>query len=69
MIALLQVTFGSFDTSWYATAPYTGIPPDHRWSLGLLYLVWAVAIVMLYFVCSWYARRKRTNPARWMAYI
>ena len=68
-IITMQVTFGSFDASWYATAPYTGVPPDHRWSLGLLYLVWAVAIVILYFVCSWYARRKRTNPAPWMAYF
>jgi uncharacterized membrane protein len=68
-IATMQVTFGTFDSAWYATAPYTQIPPEQRWNLGLLYLVWAVAIVILYFVCSWYAKRKRERPAPWMAYI
>ena len=68
-VVTMRVMFGSFDASWYASAPYTTVPPDHRWNLGLLYLVWAVAIVILYFVCSSYARRKRTNPAPWMAYI
>ena len=58
-----------FDASWYASAPYTRIPPEARWNLPLLYLVWAIAIVILYFVCSWYARRKREKPAPWMAYL
>jgi uncharacterized membrane protein len=68
-ILTMQVKFGSFDPAWYATAPYARIPPDHRWSLGLLYLVWAVAIGILYVLCSWYAKRKREKPAKWMAYI
>lgn len=34
------------------------VPPDYRWSLGLLYVVWAVVVVVLYFACRWYARVK-----------
>lgn len=34
------------------------VPPGYRWSLGLLYLVWAVVVVILYFACKWYARVK-----------
>ena len=31
-------------------------PPDgYTWSLSLLYLVWALAIVILYFACRWFA--------------
>ena len=41
------------------------LPPGYRWSLGLLYLVWAVVVVILYFACRWYARVKADskNPA------
>jgi len=34
------------------------VPPGYQWSLGLLYLVWAVVVVILYFACRWYARVK-----------
>jgi uncharacterized membrane protein len=34
------------------------VPPGYRWSLGLLYLVWAIVVVILYFACRWYARVK-----------
>jgi len=41
------------------------LPPGYRWSLGLLYLVWAVVVLILYFACRWYARVKAAskNPA------
>src|SRR6266481_4770129 len=39
-------------------------PPGYTWSLGLLYLVWAIVIVVLYFACSWYlGLRKRRATA------
>jgi len=48
-------------------------PPDppagYRWSLGLLYAVTAVAVVLLYFACRWYGRVKATSPRPWMKYI
>jgi uncharacterized membrane protein len=50
-------------------APYVSIPPGDRWSLALLYLVFAVCVSLLYFPCRWYAARKATRPARWMRYI
>ena len=40
-LAALLVTFlreGSFHPEWYASAPYTSVPPGHRWGLPLLYL-------------------------------
>lgn len=60
---------GSAHAEWFATAPYVFVPPGQRWSLALLYLVFAIAIAALYPLCRWYARVKAERPARWMRYI
>jgi uncharacterized membrane protein len=45
-------------------------PPDgYTWSLALLYLVWALTIVVLYFPCSRFAEVKATSRAIWLKYI
>lgn len=44
-------------------------PPGYRWSLTLLYAITALAVVILYFACRWYAQRKATNPRPWMKYV
>ncbi|HEX4681517.1 MAG TPA: heparan-alpha-glucosaminide N-acetyltransferase domain-containing protein, partial [Gemmatimonadaceae bacterium] len=46
---------GTAHSEWFASAPYVEVPPNQRWSLVLLYLVFAIAIVLLYPVCRWYA--------------
>ena len=33
-------------------------PDGYTWSLGLLYLVWVAAVVLLYFPCRWFADLK-----------
>lgn len=61
---------GTFSAAWYATAPYATVPPAQRWSLGLLYLVWALVVAgVLYPACRWYARVKAERPAWWMRYL
>jgi uncharacterized membrane protein len=48
----------------------SGRPPDgYQWSLGLLYLVWLIVVVLLYFASRWYASLKERRRAGWMAYI
>jgi uncharacterized membrane protein len=45
-------------------------PPGYTWSLPLLYLVTAVAIVLLYFPCRWFARLKdRRRDLTWLSYL
>jgi uncharacterized membrane protein len=45
-------------------------PPDgYVWSLPLLYLVWAVAIGMLYFGCRWFADLKVRRMDWWLKYL
>jgi uncharacterized membrane protein len=45
-------------------------PPDgYMWSLPLLYLVWAIAIVLLYFACRWFAELKAKRDDWWLRYL
>lgn len=45
-------------------------PPDgYTWSLPLLYAVWAVAIVLLYFACRWFADLKARRNKWWLKYL
>jgi uncharacterized membrane protein len=44
-------------------------PAGYRWSLSLLYFVWALCVVALYFPSAWYAREKAAKRSRWMSYI
>ena len=71
-VVALIVTFvreGLVHPEWYATAPYTSVPPASRWSLGLLYLVFVIVVTLLYLPCRWYARAKARHPQPWMRYI
>jgi uncharacterized membrane protein len=45
-------------------------PPDgYTWGLPLLYLVWAVAIVLLYFACRWFADLKSRRTDWFLKYL
>ena len=44
-------------------------PAGYQWSLPLLYLVWAVVVVILYFPCRWYAALKATDKSTWLSYL
>lgn len=62
---LISMVRTSGSTGWLI-ANHPMLPPDvpegYRWSLGLLYLVWAIVVVILYFACRWYALVKaRSN--------
>jgi uncharacterized membrane protein len=44
-------------------------PEGYVWSLPLLYLVWAIAIVLLYFACRWFADLKARRSDWWLKYL
>ena len=44
-------------------------PADWVWSLGRLYLVWAIAVAMLYVMCRWYAEVKQRSGSRLLSYL
>ena len=71
--ALSLITWRLRDGSWhagaFATAPYVQPPQGQRWSLALLYLVFAITIALLYPVCRWYASLKARRPGGILRYI
>jgi uncharacterized membrane protein len=60
---------GAAHPEWYAQAPFASVPEEQRWPLGLLYLVFVVAVAMLYPPCRWYARQKVRGARAWLRYI
>jgi uncharacterized membrane protein len=56
---------------WYENAPYVWFQePGHQWSLWVLYLVFAVDVAFLFFLCRAYERYKFSHPqTRWLKYI
>jgi uncharacterized membrane protein len=44
-------------------------PVGYMWSLGLLYLVFAVCVALLYVPCRWYARVKTRQRSEWLSYL
>ncbi len=70
-IALLvwRIRNGPVDTSWFDTAPYVSVPPDARWSLLLLYVVFAIVVAILYVPCRWFAGVKRRRQDAWLRFL
>ncbi|HWA16063.1 MAG TPA: heparan-alpha-glucosaminide N-acetyltransferase domain-containing protein [Gemmatimonadales bacterium] len=59
-------------TPWlFANHPMGNPPPPdgYTWSLPLLYLVWAIAVGVLYLACRRYADLKARRRDWWMAYL
>lgn len=70
-LAVSLVRLGEVSPWLFANHPMGNPPaPDgYTWNLGLLYGVWAVAIVLLYFPCRWFADLKARRRDWWLKYI
>jgi uncharacterized membrane protein len=70
-LAVSKVRLGEVSPWLFANHPMGNPPaPDgYTWSLGLLYAVWAAAIVMLYFACRWYVDLKAGRSDWWLSYL
>ncbi|MFI5232270.1 MAG: DUF1624 domain-containing protein [Gemmatimonadales bacterium] len=59
-------------TPWlFANHPLTPgpAPAGYMWGLPLLYLAWAIVIVILYVPCRWYSALKARNKSPWLSYL
>ena len=65
------VRLGEISPWLFADHPMAPPPPPegYAWSLPQLYLVWSVAIVMLYFASRWYANLKARRTDWWLRYL
>jgi uncharacterized membrane protein len=65
-----MIRTGNPHQEWYGTAPFTELPDAGRWSLPVLYLVFAIVEVILYLICRRYAAYKSNHPEKkWVKYI
>jgi uncharacterized membrane protein len=55
---------GHTTQEWFDTAPYVHISEELHWSLGLLYLVFVIDVIILYFACRWYDTYKSRHPEK-----
>ncbi|HTE32687.1 MAG TPA: heparan-alpha-glucosaminide N-acetyltransferase domain-containing protein [Chryseolinea sp.] len=68
--ALNQIVYGNIHQDWYESAPFVRLAEENRWGLPLLYLVWIIDVVILFYVCKWYATYKsKHREIGWTKYI
>ena len=61
---------GTITSGWYATAPFVEIPPEHRWTLVLLYAEFMLNVILLYYLCRWFGTYKKAHPEkRWLKFL
>ncbi len=70
-LVVSKLRLGSVSPWLFANHPMGAPPPPdgYAWSLPLLYLVWAVAIAILYTACRWYAAVKAGSTSPWLKYL
>ena len=73
VLALLvsQVRLGEVSAWLFTNHPMGNPPPPdgYVWSLPLLYLVFAVAVALLYVPCRWFANLKARRSDWWLRYL
>lgn len=70
-IAVSIVRLGEVSPWLFANHPMGNprAPAGYMWSLPWLYAIWAIAVVMLYFACRWFARLKARRNDWWLSYL
>ncbi len=70
-IVISQVRVGKIDLWLFANHPMAAgpAPEGYRWSLALVYAVWALAVALLYFACRWYAGLRARRREWWLRYL
>jgi len=70
-LAVSQIRSGEINSWLFADHPMGAPPPPegYAWSLGLLYGVWAVSIVILYLASRWFAGVKARRADWWLRYL
>lgn len=70
-IVVSVVRTGGADPWLFANHPLNpgDVPADYRWTLGLLYLVWSLAVALLFVPCRWFAELKARRRDWWLGYL
>lgn len=73
LLHLLVLHLGAAGMNWYLDIkqPFRYMPgPNGPWlTLGQVYIVWILAMIVLYFPCRWFAGLKRRHPGGILSYL
>jgi uncharacterized membrane protein len=45
------------------------VPPECVYPLPVVYLIWAIVVILLYYPCRWFAEVKRRRPSFWLSLL
>jgi hypothetical protein len=48
---------------------FFGLPDGYGYSLPVVYLMWAMTVVLLYWPCRWFADLKQRRGSWWVSYF
>jgi hypothetical protein len=69
-MAVAVAALGRGDVAWLFGAPPVGAKPEgYELNLPRVYLVWMIAIALLYLPCRWYAEVKRRHSIALLSYL
>lgn len=70
-LVVSRIRLGEVSPWLFANHPMGNPPPPdgYTWSLGLLYLVFAVTIALLYVPCRWFSDLKARRSDWWLRYL
>lgn len=61
------------DTAWmFGTPPEPSVftpPAAYGYGLPMVYLIWAIVVLLLYVPCRWFAALKEKRRDRWLSYL
>lgn len=63
------IRYGHLDKSLFENPPYASLPKDFGYGLPVVYLVWVVAVLLLYPACRWFADLKKRRKDAWLSYL
>lgn len=70
--AVLYALWAYGNADWLTDAPGWGRmakPSDYGFGLAGVYTIWVAVLTLVYPLCVWFTRRKRTSSAVWLRYL
>jgi uncharacterized membrane protein len=70
MLAIMVAVLHREPTGWLFRGAFFGEPPEsYGYHLPFVYLMWVIAVALLYIPCRWYADLKQRRRDWWLSYV
>lgn len=69
LFAVLATLLAGKSAAYMFANPPVNFPPNAGFSLWVVYLLWAVGLLLLYPLCAWFSRVKQRRRDWWLSYL